>query len=83
MTSQYGKDDKGEAYAYVNVYYMGSGVKNDEEIKDDVLNYYENNPESGSWITYFDAIYDTFYSVSGNKWWLENALNKKMELYLK
>ncbi len=77
MTSQYGKDDKGEAYAYVNVYYMGSGVKNDEEIKDDVLNYYENNPESGSWITYFDAIYDTFYSVSGNKWWLENALNKK------
>lgn len=77
MTSQYGKDDKGEAYAYVNVYYMGSGVKNDEEIKDDVLKYYENNPESGSWITYFDAIYDTFYSVSGNKWWLENALNKK------
>lgn len=77
MTSQYGKDDKGEAYAYVNVYYMGSGVKNDEEIKDDVLNYYENNPESGSWITYFDAIYDTFYSVSGNKWWLENALNKE------
>lgn len=77
MTSQYGKDDKGEAYAYVNVYYMGSGVKNDEEIKDDVLKYYKNNPESGSWITYFDAIYDTFYSVSGNKWWLENALNKE------
>lgn len=77
MTSQYGKDDKGEAYAYVNVYYMGSGVKNDEEIKDDVLNYYDNNPESGSWITYFDAIYDTFYSVSGDKDWLENALNKE------
>lgn len=77
MTSQYGKDDKNEAYAYVNVYYMGSGVKNVEEIKKDVLNYYENNPESGSWITYFDAIYDTFYSVSGNKWWLENALNKE------
>lgn len=77
MTSQYGKDDKGEAYAYVNVYYMGSGVKNVEEIKNDVLNYYDNNPESGSWITYFDAIYDTFYSVSGNKWWLENALNKE------
>lgn len=77
MTSQYGKDDKGEAYAYVNVYYMGSGVKNDEEIKDDVLKYYKNNPESGSWITYFDAIYDTFYSVSGNKWWLEHALNKE------
>lgn len=83
MTSQYGKDDKGEAYAYVNVYYMGSGVKNDEEIKDDVLKYYKNNPESGSWITYFDAIYDTFYSVSGDKDWLVNALNKKMELYLK
>ncbi len=77
MTSQYGKDDKNEAYAYVNVYYMGSGVKNVEEIKNDVLNYYDNNPESGSWITYFDAIYDTFYSVSGNKWWLENALNKE------
>ena len=77
MTSQYGKDDKNEAYAYVNVYYMGSGVKNVEEIKKDVLNYYKNNPESGSWITYFDAIYDTFYSVSGNKWWLENALNKE------
>ena len=77
MTSQYGKDDKNEAYAYVNVYYMGSGVKNVEEIKKDVLNYYDKNPESGSWITYFDAIYDTFYSVSGNKWWLENALNKK------
>lgn len=77
MTSQYGKDDKGEAYAYVNVYYMGSGVKNDEEIKDDVLKYYKNNPESGSWITYFDAIYDTFYSVSGDKDWLVNALNKE------
>ena len=77
MTSQYGEDDKGEAYAYVNVYYMGSGVKNVEEIKNDVLNYYDNNPESGSWITYFDAIYNTFYSVSGNKWWLENALNKE------
>lgn len=77
MTSQYEKDDKNEAYAYVNVYYMGSGVKNVEEIKNDVLNYYDNNPESGSWITYFDAIYDTFYSVSGNKWWLENALNKE------
>lgn len=77
MTSQYGKDDKNEAYAYVNVYYMGSGVKNVEEIKNDVLNYYDNNPESGSWITYFDAIYDTFYSVSGNKWWLVNALNKE------
>lgn len=23
------------------------------------------------------CIYDTFYSVSGNKWWLENALNKE------
>lgn len=77
MTSQYGTYENGEKYAYVNVYYIGSGVKNDEEIKDDVLNYYENNPESGSWITYFDAIYDTFYSVSGNKWWLENALNKE------
>lgn len=77
MTSQYGKDDKNEAYAYVNVYYMGSGVKNVEEIKNDVLNYYDNNPESGSWITYFDAIYDTFYSVSGDKDWLENALNKE------
>ena len=77
MTSQYGTYENGEKYAYVNVYYMGSGVKNDEEIKDDVLKYYKNNPESGSWITYFDAIYDTFYSVSGNKWWLENALNKE------
>lgn len=77
MTSQYGTYENGEKYAYVNVYYMGSGVKNVEEIKNDVLNYYDNNPESGSWITYFDAIYDTFYSVSGNKWWLENALNKE------
>ena len=77
MTSQYGKDDKGEAYAYVNVYYMGPKIKTDDQIKNDVLNYYDNNPESGSWITYFDAIYDTFYSVSGNKWWLENALNKE------
>lgn len=77
MTSQYGKDDKNEAYAYVNVYYMGSGVKNVEEIKKDVLNYYDKNPESGSWITYFDAIYDTFYSVSGDKDWLVNALNKE------
>lgn len=83
MTSQYGKDDKGEAYAYVNVYYMGSGVKNDEEIKDDVLNYYDNNPESGSQIVYFDVNDDKFYGVYGDKDWLVNALNKKMELYLK
>ena len=46
-------------------------------VKNDVLNYYDNNPESGSWITYFDAIYDTFYSVSGDKDWLVNALNKE------
>lgn len=77
MTSQYGKDDKGEAYAYVNVYYMGPKIKTDDQIKNDVLNYYDNNPESGSWITYFDAIYDTFYSVSGDKDWLVNALNKE------
>ena len=77
MTSQYGKDDKNEAYAYVNVYYMGSGVKNDEEIKDDVLNYYENNPESGSQIVYFDVNDDKFYGVYGDKDWLVNALNKK------
>ena len=77
MTSQYGKDDKNEEYAYVNVYYMGSDVKTDGQIKNDVLNYYDNNPESGSWITYFDASDDTFYNVGGDKWWLEDALNKE------
>lgn len=83
MTSQYGKDDKNEAYAYVNVYYMGSGVKTDDQIKNDVLNYYDNNPESGSQIVYFDVNDDKFYGVYGDKDWLVNALNKKMELYLK
>lgn len=77
MTSQYGKDDKNEAYAYVNVYYMGSGVKTDDQIKNDVLNYYDNNPESGSQIVYFDVNDDKFYGVYGDEDWLENALNKK------
>ena len=77
MTSQYGKDDKNEAYAYVNVYYMCSGVKTDDQIKNDVLNYYDNNPESGSQIVYFDVNDDKFYGVYGDKDWLVNALNKK------
>lgn len=78
MTSQYGTYENGEKYAYVNVYYMGSGVKNDEEIKDDVLNYYENNPDSRVWITYFNAIDDIFYGV-GSRGDLEDALNNKNE----
>lgn len=77
MTSQYGTYENGEKYAYVNVYYMGSGVKNDEEIKDDVLKYYENNPDSGSQIVYFDVNDDKFYGVYGDKDWLVNALNKE------
>lgn len=78
MTSQYGTYENGEKYAYVNVYYMGSGVKNDKEIKDDVLNYYENNPDSRVWITYFNAINDRFYGV-GSRGDLEDALNNKNE----
>lgn len=78
MTSQYGTYENGEKYAYVNVYYMGSGVKNDEEIKDDVLNYYENNPDSRVWITYYNAIDDIFYGV-GSRGDLEDALNNKNE----
>lgn len=77
MTSQYGKDDKNEAYAYVNVYYMGSDVKTDGQIKKNVLEYYENNPESGSQIVYFDVNDDKFYGVYGDKDWLVNALNKE------
>lgn len=77
MTSQYGKDDKNEAYAYVNVYYMGPKIKTDDQIKNDVLNYYDNNPESGSQIVYFDVNDDKFYGVYGDKDWLVNALNKK------
>lgn len=76
MTSQYGKDDKNEAYAYVNVYYMGPKIKTDDQIKNDVLNYYDNNPESGSQIVYFDVNDDKFYGVYGDKDWLVNALNK-------
>lgn len=77
MTSQYGKDDNNEAYAYVNVYYMGSDVKTDGQIKKNVLEYYENNPESGSQIVYFDVNDDKFYGVYGDKDWLVNALNKE------
>lgn len=77
MTSQYGKDDKGEAYAYINVYYMGPKIKTDDQIKNDVLNYYDNNPESGSQIVYFDVNDDKFYGVYGDKDWLVNALNKE------
>lgn len=78
MTSQYGKDENGEAYAYVNVYYMGPKIKTDDQIKNDVLNYYDNNPESRVWITYFNAIDDTFYGV-GSRGDLEDALNNKNE----
>lgn len=69
MTSQYGTYENGEKYAYVNVYYMGSGVKNDEEIKDDVLNYYENNPDSGSQIVFLYD--DNFYIVGSDIGWLQ------------
>lgn len=75
MTSQYGTYENGEKYAYVNVYYMGSGVKNDEEIKDDVLNYYENNPDSGSQIVFLYD--DNFYIVGSDIGWLQDALNQK------
>lgn len=75
MTSQYGTYENGEKYAYVNVYYMGSGVKNDEEIKDDVLNYYENNPDSGSQIVFLYD--DNFYIVGSDIGWLQDALNQE------
>ena len=75
MTSQYGTYENGEKYAYVNVYYMGSGVKNDEEIKDDVLNYYENNPDSGSQIVFLYD--DNFYKVGSDIGWLQDALNQE------
>ncbi len=75
MTSQYGTYENGEKYAYVNVYYMGSGVKNDEEIKDDVLNYYENNPDSGSQIIFLYD--DNFYIVGSDIGWLQDALNQE------
>lgn len=77
MTSQYGTYENGEKYAYVNGYYMGSDVKTDGQIKKNVLEYYENNPESGSQIVYFDVNDDKFYGVYGDKDWLENALNKE------
>lgn len=77
ITSQYGTYDNDEKYAYVNVYYMGSDVKTDGQIKKNVLEYYENNPESGSQIVYFDVNDDKFYGVYGDKDWLVNALNKK------
>lgn len=75
MTSQYGTYENSEKYAYVNVYYMGSGVKNDEEIKDDVLNYYENNPDSGSQIVFLYD--DNFYIVGSDIGWLQDALNQE------
>lgn len=75
MTSQYGTYENGEKYAYVNVYYMGSGVKNDEEIKDDVLNYYENNLDSGSQIVFLYD--DNFYIVGSDIGWLQDALNQE------
>ena len=77
MTSQYGTYENGEKYAYVNVYYMGSDVKTDEEIKNYVLNYYNNNPESGSNIVVVGVLYDSFYSVSDQEWLLEYALNQQ------
>ena len=77
ITSQYGTYDNDEKYAYVNVYYMGSDVKTDGQIKKNVLEYYENNPESGSQIVYFDVNDDKFYGVYGDKDWLVNALNKE------
>lgn len=78
MTSQYGTYENGEKYAYVNVYYMGPKIKTDDQIKNDVLNYYDNNPESRVWITYFNAIDDIFYGV-GSRGDLEDALNNKNE----
>lgn len=77
ITSQYGTYDNDEKHAYVNVYYMGSDVKTDGQIKKNVLEYYENNPESGSQIVYFDVNDDKFYGVYGDKDWLVNALNKE------
>lgn len=56
---------------------MGPKIKTDYQIKNDVLYYYDNNPESGSQIVYFDVNDDKFYGVYGDKDWLVNALNKK------
>ncbi len=73
VTNGYYTDNGGEKHAYLNVYYTGSGKTDYKNISDDIIHYYENNPESGTQIVFLYD--DNFYIVGSDISCLQDALN--------
>ena len=76
ITTQYGVNEEGKYHSYINVYYTGSEQKDINNIKDDILNYYDENTDSGYYITYVDTTENQIYIVGPYRQALEEALNK-------
>lgn len=77
ITTQYGVNEDGKYYSYVNVYYTGSEQKEPDDIKNDILNYYNENPDSGYNITFVDTNENKIYSIGQDRKYLEQALNNE------
>lgn len=77
ITTQYGVNEDGKYYSYVNVYYTGSEQKEPDDIKTDILNYYKENPDSGYNITFVDTNENKIYSIGQDRKYLEQALNNE------
>ena len=77
ITTQYGVNEDGKYYSYVNVYYTGSEQKEPDDIKTDILNYYNENPDSGYNITFVDTNENKIYSIGQDRKYLEQALNNE------
>lgn len=83
ITNGYYTDNGGEKHAYLNVYYTGSGKTDYENISGDIINYYQNNPESGTQIVYLNNNDNEFYYVGPDIRWLRDALNNVNGISLK
>lgn len=75
ITNGYDTDNDGKKHAYLNVYYTDSGKTDYKNISDDIIHYYEKNPESGRQIVFLYD--DNFYIIDSDIRWLQDALNQE------
>ena len=77
ITTQSGVNEDNKYYSYINVYYTGSEQKDLNDIKNDILNYYDENPDSGYNIPFVDTNENKIYSAGSFKEYLVQALNNE------
>ena len=77
ITTQSGINEDNKYYSYINVYYTGSEQKDLNDIKNDILNYYDENPDSGYNIPFVDTNENKIYSAGSFKEYLVQALNNE------